>query len=298
MNCDSQARRYLLFDSGCALCTRLAAEVEAEAGGRLAARDLRDPAAQALLSQAKAAPRWEPAVLEEYRGRVRVWYGLRMRLRLLWWLGPAAAWRVLRRIHALRKGEAVGVNLERRQLLSRGLAILGSLALWTGFGGLLSTGRALAGETLSGHEGKSLQGGRKDWRASIKIMDTRELSEGELAKAAETLRSASDTQQLRWLLDNHGLALDRAVFRAAHHTLDSDNALLAVTASWVRGGEVYVAGYYALRRPVDGFQTGTSLYRVRGRTSNCWQPVSMATFLQRPLGLGSRAIAVDAWTPM
>lgn len=264
MNRDSEGRRYLLFDSGCGFCTRLAAQVEAEGGGRLKARDLRDPVVQALLSQAKAPPRWEPAVLEEYRGRVRVWYGLRMRLRLLWWLGPAAAWRVLRRIRALGKGEPVGVNVERRQLVSRGLAILGSLVLWTGFGGLLNSGRALAAEILSRQEGKSLQGGRKDWLASATIMDTRELSDGELARAAETLRSSSDTQQLRWLLDNYGLALDRAVFHAAHHILDSDNTLLAATASWVRGEEVYVAGHYALRRPVDGFQTGTSLYRVRG----------------------------------
>jgi len=64
-------RRYLLFDSGCALCARVATELEAEAGGRLVARSLGDPAIQALLHKTKASPRWEPAVLEERRGHWR-----------------------------------------------------------------------------------------------------------------------------------------------------------------------------------------------------------------------------------
>ncbi|WP_448590726.1 hypothetical protein [Thermoflexus hugenholtzii] len=71
--------RYLLFDSGCAVCTALAREVEALSGGRLGVRSLREPEVQALLNQAHPNWRWEPMLLEIEGEQVRVFTGLAMR---------------------------------------------------------------------------------------------------------------------------------------------------------------------------------------------------------------------------
>ena len=48
--------RYLLFDSGCTLCTGLAHDIERESGGQLIARSLREAEIKALLDQTR--PGW------------------------------------------------------------------------------------------------------------------------------------------------------------------------------------------------------------------------------------------------
>ncbi len=48
--------RYLLFDSGCACCTKLAQDIERETGGWVRARSLRDAEMHVLLNCAR--PGW------------------------------------------------------------------------------------------------------------------------------------------------------------------------------------------------------------------------------------------------
>ena len=49
--------RYLLFDSGCSLCSNLAQSVQAESNGMLTARSLREPAIQTILNEVVAIAR-------------------------------------------------------------------------------------------------------------------------------------------------------------------------------------------------------------------------------------------------
>lgn len=66
-------QRYLLFDSGCSLCTSLARQVEEVAGGTLTARSLRDPAVRSILDEVKPGWRWQPMLLEVDGERRRVY---------------------------------------------------------------------------------------------------------------------------------------------------------------------------------------------------------------------------------
>ncbi|MBI1299779.1 hypothetical protein GC175_33050 [bacterium] len=87
--------RYLLFDSGCSLCSNLAQSVQAESNGLLTARSLREPAIQAILNEVKPGWQWEPMLLEmDDDGSQQVFSGLQMRLRIVSKLGLSHAWRI------------------------------------------------------------------------------------------------------------------------------------------------------------------------------------------------------------
>lgn len=121
--------RYLLFDSGCSTCTKIAHAIEAETDGWLTAHHLGDPEVQALLKRARPDYSWEPTLLEVDGEQVRAFTGLAMRVRLIVGLGPQRAWRVARLVR--RAGvPATGVDLGRRELLQRGGALLASLTLF------------------------------------------------------------------------------------------------------------------------------------------------------------------------
>ncbi|RMH43801.1 MAG: hypothetical protein D6694_06625 [Gammaproteobacteria bacterium] len=86
--------RYLLFDSGCSLCTSLARQVEEAADGKLTVRSLRDPEVRSILDEVKPGWRWEPMLLEMDGDRRRVYAGIGLRARLVRVLGPRRAVRL------------------------------------------------------------------------------------------------------------------------------------------------------------------------------------------------------------
>jgi hypothetical protein len=98
--------RYLLFDSGCSVCTRLAEDIEQASDGWLMARSLRDPDVKTLLDAARPGWRWEPTLLEVTDGRPRVFTGIAMRARMALGLGPRRAWRVVRLVYRTGSGLA------------------------------------------------------------------------------------------------------------------------------------------------------------------------------------------------
>jgi len=122
-------KRYLLFDSGCSLCTEVARRVEEAAGGWLEARSLRDPEMQALLDKAKPGWKWEPTLVEVDGDEVRVYQGFRMRLRMVQGLGPVRAVQVARLV-AHSGGPVLGVNWGRRDFLRRSLRAASALLVW------------------------------------------------------------------------------------------------------------------------------------------------------------------------
>lgn len=88
-------QRYLLFDAGCSVCTRLAENIERESDGWLMARSLRDPDVKTLLDAAKPGWQWEPTLLEVQDGQPRVFTGVAMRARMALGLGPRRAWHIM-----------------------------------------------------------------------------------------------------------------------------------------------------------------------------------------------------------
>jgi predicted DCC family thiol-disulfide oxidoreductase YuxK len=114
-------QRYLLFDSGCSVCTRLAEDIERASDGWLAARSLRDPDVKTLLDAAQPGWRWEPTLLEVTDGRPRVFTGIAMRARMALGLGPRRAWRVLQVMQRVIVPQSVHapVPTARRRFLQR-----------------------------------------------------------------------------------------------------------------------------------------------------------------------------------
>ncbi len=108
--------RFLLFDSGCSLCTELAHAIENETDGRLKARSLREPEVKALLDRARPGWRWEPTLLEVEGDRVRAFTGLTMRARLLTRLGLKRTWRIAKLVRQTDV-PLISVGLGRRQFL-------------------------------------------------------------------------------------------------------------------------------------------------------------------------------------
>ncbi len=111
--------RFLLFDSGCSLCSGLARDIERESGGRLVARSLREPEMKALLDRARPGWHWEPTLLEVEVDRVRAFTGLAMRTQLVNGLGLRRAWRLAQLVQ--RAGVPVlDLQISRRHFFKHG----------------------------------------------------------------------------------------------------------------------------------------------------------------------------------
>jgi hypothetical protein len=117
-------QRYLLFDSGCSRCRNLAADVEREAGGLLAARSLDDASMRALLDRARPGWRWEPTLLVVEGDRVRAYTGAMLAGRLVAAAGPRRAARIARLAQARRP-----VREDRRRFLRVSGSALAVLAM-------------------------------------------------------------------------------------------------------------------------------------------------------------------------
>lgn len=120
--------RYLLFDSGCTLCTGLAQDIERETNGWLTTRSLREPAMKELLDKTRPDWKWEPTLVEIDNAHVRVLTGVKMRSYLVVGLGPKRAVRVAQLVQqALAPKDRY--NSERRKFLKAasvvGLALFG-----------------------------------------------------------------------------------------------------------------------------------------------------------------------------
>ncbi len=121
-------KRCSLFDSGCSLCTEVARRVEEAAGGWLEARSLRDPEMQALLDKAKPGWKWEPTLVEVDGDGVRVYQGLRMRVRMVRGLGVRKAWDIIKSIYQANI-QLQRVDEGRREFIAKTGSLLGGALL-------------------------------------------------------------------------------------------------------------------------------------------------------------------------
>lgn len=99
--------RYLLFDSGCNSCTKIADEVEQATAGWLTAQSLRDPAIQRILNDVQPGWQWEPMLLEIVDGKPRVFAGIGMSMRLVVKLGPRRSLRLSKLVAQTHRDQQV-----------------------------------------------------------------------------------------------------------------------------------------------------------------------------------------------
>jgi len=119
--------RYLLFDSGCHMCSSIARVVEGECSGWLTVRSLREVEMQKLLAQVDPRWKWTPTLVEVSDQQVHIFTGWRMRLRLLQKLGLP---RSLRLLTSIATNTVQTPSQSRRRLLKGG----GLLAIGMGLG--------------------------------------------------------------------------------------------------------------------------------------------------------------------
>ncbi len=146
--------RYLLFDSACTTCSKLARAIEQETGGWLTARSLREGAMQTLLEGARPGWRWEPTLLEVDGAHARAYTGAALRVKLLLGVGPRRTWRVAQLIQRagvplLRPAQVAEgeTRIGRRRLLERGAALFAGAALLGKFSPQIGAAAATQGSS-------------------------------------------------------------------------------------------------------------------------------------------------------
>ncbi len=119
---------YLLFDSGCMDCIRIATEVEQATAGWLTARSLRDSAIQRLLNDVQPGWQWQPMLLEVIDDKPRVFAGIGMNVRLAAKLGLRRSVRLAKLVARTHQKPQVA-DLSRRQFLRQAGLSVGALTL-------------------------------------------------------------------------------------------------------------------------------------------------------------------------
>lgn len=122
-------RRYLLFDSGCSVCSELARNVEYQSKGRLSAQSLGDLKVQEWLEQAKPGWQWEPTLLELEERRARAFTGVSLRVQLLRVLGLRRSWQVARLVARIHRAPVSGGMTRKGFFKQAGAALAGVTGL-------------------------------------------------------------------------------------------------------------------------------------------------------------------------
>jgi len=120
--------RYVLFDSGCLVCSGLAQEIEQAAGGWLSVRSLRSAEVQRHLDRAAPDWKWEPMLLELEGEQASVHRGVDMRLRIAAGVGPRRAWAIAKLVQ--QAGQALtGTQDGRRSFLKGSAGVMAGVVL-------------------------------------------------------------------------------------------------------------------------------------------------------------------------
>jgi hypothetical protein len=192
-------RRLVLgFDAGCTTCSGLAEQIEAQVGGGLEVRSLRDPQMEHWRQQAlgENAP-WAPTLVEISGGKVEAWTGLRMGVYLARRLGPAASWKMARILGELRGSNRAQSSPRTGITRSRFITGLGGAVV--GVSVLSGTGSLAAAATANEH-----------WLSKLSFSSSKELSRTEAATAwAKRARG----RHLRALLSSRALDENPAASR-------------------------------------------------------------------------------------
>jgi methylamine dehydrogenase accessory protein MauD len=92
----SKVEHYILFDSGCAQCSDVAADIEKASDRKLRGKSLYAPEAKQWLDRARPGWKFEPTLVELDGEHVRAFTGMAMRTHLLTFLNPLQLLKVAR----------------------------------------------------------------------------------------------------------------------------------------------------------------------------------------------------------
>jgi hypothetical protein len=120
-------QRFLLFDSGCAVCSSVAEQVEQDAGGWLQVRDLNDPEMRQLLDQHYPTRVFRPTLVVVDGEKARMFTGPALSVRLVAGIGMRRAARIARHIVGMTARHPED-GVSRRSLLKA--ASTGAVALF------------------------------------------------------------------------------------------------------------------------------------------------------------------------
>ena len=210
--------RYLLFDSGCSLCSSIARQVEEAADGQLTPRSLRDHEVRSILDEVKSGWRWEPMLLEVDGDRRRVYAGIGMRARLVRVLGPRRALKLAQIVQ-----QATVFQPGRRGALKQMLGVI------TGIFFVGQATKSLASDPAPDARPSHVylplvSSGGQSGRIHAKM-----LSGEELEKAIAAARGHQNTDKLRRFLLDRGYDENPDRSSAVKVNLDGKDDVLLVT---------------------------------------------------------------------
>lgn len=205
---------------------------------------------QEHLNKADPDWRWEPTLMAVTDQDVRISTGPSMRLALVRLLGFRKALHVARIIRRHVIGQPLA-DPERRLLIKRGLAYSAAVASWLYLGWSAPLNKVQAASAESGRQGKP-----SNWLMDLKVRRTQELNGLGIENAKNRLWTSPDTESLADLIKREGVDFSHSDYKAAIHTLEDGNLLLAAAAA-VDG---YTIVHYSFVSPRANFRSGTFLF--------------------------------------
>lgn len=122
-------KRFLLFDSGCSLCTKLAQSIEKETNNWLQVRSLRDLEMKVLMDKIKPGWEWEPTLIEiDDAKHVEIYTGLKMQTKFIMGLGLRRTIQIAKLVQQSSVAMPT-VDTGRRNFIKQGTLGFASLAL-------------------------------------------------------------------------------------------------------------------------------------------------------------------------
>lgn len=151
-------KRYLLFDSNCSTCSKIARAIVQEVNGQFTIRSFYESDIQDLLNQANPDWPWKPTLLEISDNKVRTYTGFGMGLRLILVLGFRKAIRLMNLIAQNANGQDnVSSHSSRRHFLRQSGAMMTTIPLLVGWRKFNMSEQTARPRALSDSQGISLE---------------------------------------------------------------------------------------------------------------------------------------------
>ena len=273
--------RFLLFDAGCAACSRLARALQEELGDRARLTSFDEPAGRDLLERTGVGAARPVLVEVDLAGTARAYAGLALYRRLRRLLGTRAALRFARSLRRARRERAAGGGSDlttRRRFLRR--IVLGA-------GGVLAGGAATHGGSAAAAPAPGPR---------VRVLPATQEAIAALRGSATAVRAEALSGTVDWSQTTAGYVVERGEMTLAGHFLvvtDAGGQRLLFTPE-LAGGSAQDAFLFE-PGGADGFRLGP----LDGETSRtggiitCIQLCLQASFL----GSDCQQICLDCLTP-
>jgi len=166
-------KRYLLFDSSCSECTRVAESFREISDDWLGIKSLHSDKIKSLLNEHHPNWKWEPQIIEFINDKVKVHSGIGMQFYILKGLGLRKSIRLSRVLKSVNLQNVSG----RRRFLRKSSILFGGLLLSP----ILST---LLPKSFANKVSAEVSNSKnKHWLEKVDIVDSKELTSYEIEKS-------------------------------------------------------------------------------------------------------------------